>query len=304
MKSLSDITSGAESSGTNSGSDSGSSSSGEYSDVREAVEAVGGSVDGAIEYIENNGAKDKLMDFVQRLDGNDELQAQMETYRRWNDIHRINQFHLRSADADYTDFTGQFYGSTDDEAGADTYNGVQKETREMGGNLAFYKALFPEPQESFWDDEPVLWQERSNEDSHIYVEESWAQEMAPFAITIEGQERPVPPSNSELDALDDGGNGGSSSSDGAFTDSGLLKVQELTVDEIKDAVKAMDDPENLRKSLNLERNQQDRKTAKAKIERQLEKVEAGDAERADPDYECSNCDFATNDIEKLAEHEC
>jgi hypothetical protein len=129
----------------------------------------------------------------------------------------------------------------------------------------------------------------------------------PYAIEIDGEERPVPPTNEQLaeGASDSSGDTSSDSSEPwHFTDSGLLKVNDLTVDEIRDAVKEMDDPENLRKTLQLERNQKDRKTAKEKIERQLEKVEAGDVEQDDPDYECSNCDFATDSIESLAEHSC
>jgi hypothetical protein len=306
---LSDLN-GAESSGNNSGSsDDDSGASGEYSEVREAVEAVGGDVERVIDYVKENGSEEKVLDFFANLAGNDDLHAQMERYRRWNDVHRINQFYLRDADGDYTDFTSQFYGSTDDEAGAETYNGVQQQTRDMGGNLMFYKAAFPEPQESFWDDEVVEWHPRPDDDSSIFVEKSWAQEFMPYAISIDGEQRPVPPTNDQLaeGASDSSGDGSGSNSAGEpwqFTDSGLLKVTDLTVDEVREAVKTMDNAENLRKTLQLERNQKDRKTAKEKIERQLEKVEAGDVEQDDPDYECSKCDFATDSIESLAEHSC
>jgi hypothetical protein len=187
------------SSGNNSDSDSDDSA------LKSAVEAIGGNVDHALDYVQEHGNEDDLIEFAGSLASDEDLWQQQEEYRRMNDVHRIIRNWLRSADPEFTVYTGEFYGDSDDpEPGC--YNHEQQKSREMGGNLMWYRAIFPEPVTEYWDSDPVLWYEfdsvgysDADQDSHIYVTQDFVKSYSPFAREIDGSERPCPPSNDQLE---------------------------------------------------------------------------------------------------------
>lgn len=196
------------------------------SELQQACEAIGADFDHASEYVSEHGKEDDLVEFARRLANDAELHATMAEYRRGNGVNRIIQNHLRGADADFTVYTGAFYGDSDDpEPG--TYNDVQQRAREMDGNLMFYQALFPEPCEEYWDSEPVLWQEFDTigygddlQDTHIFVTREFVEEYSGRnSITVNGEEKPVPPSDEMLS--NDGGSSGSASVDAPFDPEGF-----------------------------------------------------------------------------------
>lgn len=197
-----------------------------------AVDEVGGNLESAREYVDNNGKKDDLTEFAQELARDEELHALQEEYRRMNDLKRIITNYLYNDDREYSHFLDSFWGDSDDPTEG-TYNYVQQQSRDEGGNLAFYKALFPEPVEAYWDDDVVLWQERPDDDSHIYITRSFVEEYGGFTIEVDGSEKPRPPSDAELKELSDGGSGGSTppSDSSAPFDPG-----EMTVDALREAL--------------------------------------------------------------------
>lgn len=244
-------------------------STSDAAELRDVCEQLGADHDHAQAYVDENGSKSDLIDFAQRLLSNEELWESQEEYRRMNCIHRIILRWLRADDAEYTAYTGEFYGDSDDpEPG--TYNHVQERSRESDGNLMFYQALFPEPVTAYWDSDPVLWHEfdslgyeENERDTHIYVTLEFAEQYGDY--TIDG--KPRPPSNSELD----GGSSSSSdsSSSGGNTGGLLLDPSDFTVpdlrDKLQDHLEGGASPDQFRDVLEAEQASKDRKTARKAI---------------------------------------
>lgn len=272
----------------NDGSSNDSETSG--SDDVDALEAVcdelGANYDHAKAYVEAHGKKDDLVEFAERLrDGDDDLQAVMEEYRRMNDIHRVIINWLRSDSREFTTYTGAFYGDTDDpEPG--TYNHIQQRSRANDGNLIFYRALFPTPVRSEWDDTPVCWHEFDSigfdddqQDSHIYVTQDFVDEYGDFTIEVEGETKPRPPANSEV-----GGSAGGNSGDDSDLEP-LVDPSEFTNDELADHLPGLVDEGyalgRWTDLLEAEKNGKARKGAKATIRECIDSVEAQSDSDAD-----------------------
>lgn len=206
---LSDMTGSSSNDTTNNGG-AGDDESESDDALIDAVESVGGDVDQVREYIDANGAKDKFMSYIESLD--DDKIAQGEKYRRWNDQSRIRKNWLYNVDGSFSVWATSFYGDSSDPE-PDTYNGVQQESRdEMGVNLMFHKALFPEPVEEHWPGEPVLYHEFAErgygdgeQDTDIYVTQEFVEEYSDFTVEIGGEAKPRPPTDDEIDAMDNGG---------------------------------------------------------------------------------------------------
>ena len=207
---IDDMASSAESSANNGGAeaDDGGSSSGPDA-LEQAVEQIGGNYESVKEYVDENGRKEDVMAFYERLANDDELWALMEDYRRKIDQKRILSNWMYDMDADFEAWRGEFWGDSDDpEPG--TFNAVQQAARDSDGNLMWYKAAFPEPVEDFWEGEAVLFAERPGDDSHIYVTEEWVDTYDQFAKDVPGVGvRPMPPGDSEIGDAQSGGSGGS-----------------------------------------------------------------------------------------------
>lgn len=253
-------------SGTESETNDGSSGS-EFAELREACEAIGADTENAIERVKSGDGADEesLVELARELADDDELWDALEEYRAFNDQHRLKQNHLLNSDKEFTDWSAAFYGDSDDpEEG--TYNAVQQRARDMGGNLYYYKALFPEPDaEHFPSDTAVVWQERPDEDSHIYVTEEYIEAYGDFTLEIAGKERPVPPWNGASES-------GSSGNDD-YPDPNTL-----TVDSVKDIYDTVQDQSVLEQALEIEKATKDRKTAKQYLERRIERAESSDDE--------------------------
>lgn len=244
-----------------------SSSTGGSDDLEAACEAIGADYDHAKAYVDSHGNKDDLTAFAQRLANSDELFDAMADYRQGNCIHRMIRNWLRSDDRDFTAFTGQFYGNSDDpEPG--TYNDVQQRSREMDGNLMFYQALFPSPVGERWDSDPVLWHEFDSigyddgqQDTHIFVPREFVEEYGEFSIEIDGESKPRPPANSEL-----GGNSGNAGG----SDAPVIDPRNYTIDDLKEKLQSLLSdgvpPEGFDEILEAERSGKDRKGAKEAIE--------------------------------------
>jgi hypothetical protein len=272
----------------------------------EAVEAIGGDVEHAQAYVDEHGRKSDLAEFADRLAESGDLMAVHEEYRRMNDIHRIIKKWLRSAEQEYTGYTGKFYGDSDDpEPG--TYNAVQQKSREMDGNLMFYRAIFPEPQTAYWDSDPVLWFEfpeigytGDKQDSHVYVTADFAEQYSEFAIEIDGRNRPVPPANSDLE---DGSSGASGSAQDA-SDAGTVEFDpaEYTIPELEEALQSREFTEaDLDALLDLEKSGQARKGAKNAIRDEIDALEADDGDSGNSTGTSKNATQESGDGETEAE---
>lgn len=290
--SLDDISSndGSTESETSGADDSGAD---DFAELREACEAIGADAENAIERVKSDDGtdEDSLVEMARELADDGALWSALEEYRAFNDQHRIKQNHLLDSDKEFTDWSGAFYGDSDDpEEG--TYNAVQQQARDLGGNLYYYKALFPEPDaEHFPSDTAVVWQERPDEDSHIYVTEEFIDAYGDFTLEIEGKERPVPPWNGAS-----GSGGNASGSSGDWPDAiqqaadavgvnpsvidadleGYPAPNGLTVDSLKDLYDATDDYTVLSRALEIEKATKDRKTAKEYLEQRVERAEPSD----------------------------
>jgi hypothetical protein len=181
----------------------------ETDELREICEAIGADFDHAEAYLDNNSVeRETLVDFAELLRDNAELTELLEEYRMLNDKYRILQIYLLNADAEYTRWADRFYyGDGDnDNPGDGSYNDVQYRVRnESDGNLIWYKALFPEPQAEYYPGDPVLWGERPDDDTHIYVSDSFVEQYldAGCTMVVDGDTKPRPPSDSELEAMGD-----------------------------------------------------------------------------------------------------
>lgn len=245
--SLDEVQSSGNDAGSNDSETNDGGASADTDALKQACEAIGADYENASSYVSEHGKEDDLTEFAQRLASDAELQAVQEKYRRFNDIHRIIRKYLRNADADFTAYTGAFYGdsSSPDEG---TYNFVQQESREVDGNLMFYRALFPSPDAEFWDNDPVLWHEFDStgysdgmQDSHIYVTQEFVSEYSGVnSLEVQGDSKPVPPSNDMLNG-DDSGSPASETSDSPFDPNSFtipdleekLDNRDLSVDELE-----------------------------------------------------------------------
>lgn len=275
------------SSGNDSSTDS-ETTSGDDDSLKAVCEEIGADYDHASEYVDVHGSKDDLVDFARELQDDDELWAVQEEYRQGNDIHRIVRNYLRGHELEFTAYTQGsgdnpgFYGDTDDpEPG--TYNHVQDKSREMGGNLAMYRALFPEPVTEHWDDDAVCWHEfdslqyssdRSEQtDSHIYVPASFVEEYNDFTIEVAGEQKPRPPANEELGVANDGGSSGSNLP---------FDPTEFTIAELEDELESVDyDVDQLEVALEAEKSKNPRKGAKRVLRDEIDAMEESDTSGAE-----------------------
>jgi len=273
--SVSDLVSGTQTESTDSGT-SGSGSSSSRDKLARVVDEVGGDIDGARAYVDEHGGKDKLVEFVESLD--DDLMEIMETYRYYNDcVKRIDMTHLRNRSESWSAWRQEAYGDSDDpEPG--THNYARNQSRDNGGNLMYYKAIFPEPQMEYWPgEEAVVWEERPNEDSHVYVSREWAEEFADFAREINGEMRPVPPSDSDIESM------AGDTDSGGLPDDAPFDPADFTVDELKEEVRNTDySAEQLTALTKAEKAGDDRKTAHQELERQLAAVDPDEAKKEPP----------------------
>lgn len=235
-------------------------------DLREACELVGADFDHVLTRVMNDSSLDAkdLINFMQNLSNDDELWESQEQYRCYSDIHRIKTFHLQSRDEDRTKWSQAFYGDSDDPSEG-TYNWYQQRSRDLNGNLYWYRAIFPEPVEEHFPGNPVVWQERPDDDTDIFVTEEFMEEYEPYAIEIDGEMRPVPPTDEQA------GSGSSPS------DSDAIDPREMTVDEIKDSLTDLSESE-LEQLLEVEEATKDRKTAKEAIRREIESSESDESD--------------------------
>lgn len=178
-------------------------------ELRELCDEINADFDHAEAYLANNSVeRETMVDFAKLLRDNPELMELLEEYRMLNDKYRILQIYLLNDDADYTRWADRFYyGDGDsDNPGDGSYNDVQYRVRnESDGNLIWYKALFPEPQAEYYPGDPVLWTERPDDDTHIYVSDSFVEQYldAGCTMVVDGDTKPRPPSDSELEAMGD-----------------------------------------------------------------------------------------------------
>lgn len=300
MISISDIMGGDDS--TDSTNDSDANEASGSDELREACEALGADYDHASDYVDVHGKKDDLIEFAKALEGDDELAALHEAYRRMNDVHRIILNWLRNDSRSFTDFTGAFYGDSDDPE-PETYNFVQQQVRaEDNGNLIFYRALFPEPREEYWDSEPVCWHEfdalrydtdsDNQVDSHIYVGSNWASEYSGFTVEVDGEDRPRPPANDEIaDFTSDGSNESDDSDSGSnvATKNAPFDPAEFNIPDLEDELDDVDyDEQQLRAALNMEKEGKQRKGAKGALREELDAVEAAQSDGGSEQEELSD----------------
>jgi hypothetical protein len=233
-----------------------------FSELREACEAIGADADNAVERVKEDGGADEesLIATAREIADDDALWVALEQYRVMNDLHRIKQNHLLDSQREFTEWAAAFYGDTED-PDEGTYNHVQQNARSMGdeANLYYYKALFPEPSLAQYPaEQAVVWEERPDEDSHIYVTDDFAEAYSHLTLTIDGEERPVPP-------WDDASDGGSSEGGEG------LDPRDFTVDGLKDEVRSRDfTDEEIEQLLEVEVATKDRKTAKRFLQDRLD----------------------------------
>lgn len=267
---LSDLVNGSNDSSSTDSDSSADSAPSTVDELRGACEAIGADHESAQRYVDENGSKDDLIDFAERLADDDDLWRIQEEYRRLNDIHRIRRAYLYDVadrlDASFSTWSSAFYGDSDDPSEG-TYNAIQQKSRSEGGNLAYYKALFPEPVERFWDSEPVLYTERPGDDSHIYVSAKWVDEYSDFTFEYDGETLIRPPTDEEIDQMAGSGSDSNSSSD--TSGDAPFAPGTYTVDGLRDALGTNPGEEysvsELEALLEAEESGEDRKTAKKAI---------------------------------------
>jgi hypothetical protein len=253
---------------------SGSDDSGsDFAALESACDPIGADFENAKDAVKHRDGitEDDLIELAEKLAESDELWEMMEEYRTWNDQKRILVNHLRNHDKEFTDWSGAFFGDSSDPAEG-TYNDVQQRARDSDGNLYYYKALFPEPHmEHYPSDNAVVWQERPDEDSHIYVTAQYIEEYGGFQAEIDGQERPVPPWN--------GASAGSSGNSGGS--GGQFDPREYTIKELEGELDQFDADE-LEAILEVEKETKNRKGAKSALRDAIDaREEADDSESGD-----------------------
>lgn len=230
-------------------------------------EEIGADEDRVRRFIDEQGKSDEITNLAKELADSDELFELMEEYRRYVDLKRILQGYLYDADGDFSAFADEFWGDTDDPE-PETFNFVQQKARDSVGNLYYYKQMFPEPVEEHWEGEAVLWTERPDDDSDIYVTEQFVENFSDFTMEVDGREVPRPPTASELAEMD----GGDSGSEQSVP----IDTTEHTIPELEDAIEdampglSVEQTENL---LKHEKANKDRKGAKEAIHAAIDAAE-------------------------------
>lgn len=280
------------------GTDSGTSGSdsddgGDHGDLKEAVESVGGDFEHAKLYVEQTDQDPEvLIDFIAGLD--DDLMQLHETYRQSSDIKRIDLNWLRNDDGrSYSAYRGAFYGDSDDPAEG-THNAIAQQARANdAANLMWYRAVFPEPQTDFWDSDAVRWHEFDDigyddgeQDSHIYVTRDFVEEYGDFTIEVDGEERPRPPTDSEI--------GGASSSSDAPIDPSDFTVEELR-DEVQEGIGSWSESD-FEAVLEAEEGSKDRTTAKKAITGAMNEADFGGGEQADLESALEEADLSESEV--------
>ena len=280
---MSNVISLDEISGTDSESTDSESTNGDgaFSELRDACNTVGGSVDVAIDRAKNDDSvtEGDLIDTANEIHNSSELWVALENYRLMVDQSRIIKNYLRGHDKEFTGFASAFWGDTENPSEG-TFNHVQQQVRGHDGtaNLYYYKTLFPEPHAEHVGSEPVVWEERPDEDSHIYVTEEWLDSYADYTLELAGEERVVPPWDSVAGEATDGDNNNTE------PDGDVLDPREMTVAEIKTALDeralSMDELKQLQEA---EEATKDRVTALQAIRRARADIRTGEAEPDDAD---------------------
>jgi len=248
-------------------------------------DTIGADTERVREFIKEQDKGDAITDLAKALKDDDELWAMHEEYRRFTDLKRIIENYLYNRDDEFSAFTDEFWGDYDDpEPG--TFNYVQSAVRDHeSGNLFFYKVMFPEPVEEHWDGEAVVWQEKPEQDSHIYVTEDFVNQYSQFTMEVDGQSVPRPPNDEEVAAMS-----GRDSSESASTYQDVpIDTTEVTVSELKEQVRdslAELSRDQLSNLYDHEEANKDRKTAKAFLEQEMETIghdDGGDEGSAESD---------------------
>lgn len=209
-----------------------------------------------------------------------------EDYRHSNGINRIRYNWGFDRGGDFlNEWFRTFYGDSDGtEEG--THNYIQAQAREAGVNLAWYKVLFPEPHSDYSEDsvqvtdydELGLPSNDDLPDSNIFVPRWYAER---FADSVNDEGVPLPPAEKS-------GEYGSASPEASDD---VPDPSDYTVEEIKSLVSDIDDRETLVRMNEREREGDDRKTARKRIEQRINAL--GDEAESDSDD--------TNDVQEAVD---
>jgi hypothetical protein len=231
---------------------------------------IGADKDRVRKVIKEQDIADAMENLAKRLQEDDDLWELQEEYRRYTDLKRILQGYLYDHDGDFSAFADQFWGDSDSPAEG-TFNYVQQKSRDSDGNLFYYKTMFPEPVEEYWDGEAVLWTERPDDDSHIYVTEQFVENFGQFTMEVNGEQVPRPPTASELSEMED-----ESDTQSQTEQSVPIDTTEHTIPELEAAIEdampglSVEQTENL---LTHEKANKDRKGAKEAIHAAIDAAE-------------------------------
>jgi len=269
-----------EISGTDDGSTDSENDDDAFSELRDVCEPIGADVEHAIEAAKNDdGApEEKLIETAREIYDDDELWVFLETYRSMNGPRRILENYMRGHEKEFTGFADAFWGDTSD-PDEGTYNYVQQQVRghDSTANLYFYKCLFPEPDAEHFPGEPAVWEERPDDDSHIYVTREWMDTYSDYTLEINGKERPFPPWDAIAGEAGDGDNNTEPGGD-------VLDPREMTVDDIKDALDERDlSMDELKQLKEAESATENRVTALQAIRRAIADIRTGESEPDETD---------------------
>jgi hypothetical protein len=269
-----------------SGSDDSDSGS-DFAALESACDPIGADFENAKDAVKHRDGitEDDLIELAEKLAEDDDLWNLMEEYRTWNDQKRMILFHFRSHEKEFTNFAGAFWGDSEnpDEG---TYNHVEDRARDSDGNLYYYKALFPEPHmEHYPSDNAVVWQERPDEDSHIYVTAQFVDEYSDYQLEIDGQERPVPP----WDGASTGTGGDSGGSGDQFD------PREYTISELEEELDQFDADE-LEAILEVEKETKNRKGAKSALRDAIDAREESGGDESDDGDDIITVEINGNEV--------
>ena len=275
---MSNVISLDEISGTDSENSDDNSEADAFAELREAVETVGGDVEHVIESVKNDDSvtEQKLLDTAREIHDDEQLWVDLESYRSMNGPRRILENYFRGHDKEFTGYADAFWGDTENPSEG-TYNYIQQKCRDrdVTANLYFYKYLFPEPDAEHFPGEPVVWEKRPDDDSHIYVTQEWIDTYSDYTLELNGEERVVPPWDSVA---------GDANSNSTEPDGDVLDPREMTVAEIKTALDeralSMDELKQLQ---DAEEATEDRVTALQAIRRARADIRTDEAEPEDAD---------------------
>lgn len=264
-------------------------------------EEIGADPDRTRDIIRESDNADDIEQLAKDLRDDDELFAILEEYRRYTDLRRILENHLYNYDGDFSKFRGRFWGDSDDPE-PDTYNYAQQQSRDAGGNLYYYKAMFPEPVENYWDSDAVLWQERPDDDTDIFVTANFVDNFSQFTMEVDGETVPRPPTDEEIAQMDSG----SDEPDGDDLPAVPIDTTEVTIAELEDELEHLMpglDREQVENLMTHEKANKDRKGARQAIQTALDaldKMDADDSTDEPDDSEASGSTDSGVDDEKQA----